>query len=337
MQAKQHAQTVFTKWVPAALALLLALIWVGVAIAETYVVKPGDTMYGIGMKYGVEPEDLARANGIADAGSLQVGQKLDIPESGSGLQASTPANYAVLPGDTLGGIADRFGVSEDDIAAANNIANRGYLYAGQKLVIPSAGSAPTAAAPAQTGPGAYIVAIGDTLSGVADRFGLSSTAVASANGLTNPNSLRVGQKLTIPDQPQLTARGGQRIAFVWPAFGEITTYFHEVGPYWVAGWHEGLDIGASSGSVIRAAEDGIVVESEDGWNKGYGNYVKIDHGNGIVTLYGHMSERGIEAYHEVKRGDVIGYVGSTGASTGPHLHFEVRIDNEKKDPLLYLP
>ncbi|MHB1004171.1 MAG: LysM peptidoglycan-binding domain-containing protein [Chloroflexota bacterium] len=337
MQARQHARTVLTKWVPAALALLLTFIWVGVAIAESYVVKSGDTLYGIGMKYAVEPGELARANGIPSSGILQIGQKLDIPQSQSGSQASTPANYAVVPGDTLSGIADRFGVSEDALIAANSITNREYLYAGQKLVIPSAGSAATAAAPAQTGPAAYIIDIGDTLSGIADRFGLSSTAVASANGLANPNSLRVGQRLTIPNQPQVTARGGRRASFVWPTFGEITTYFHEVGPYWVAGWHEGLDIAAASGTIIRAAEDGMVVESEDGWNRGYGNYVKIDHGNGLVTLYAHMSERGIAAYKEVKRGDVIGYVGSTGASTGPHLHFEVRIDGEKKDPLLYLP
>ena len=124
---------------------------------------------------------------------------------------------------------------------------------------------------------------------------------------------------------------------VWPAIGAITTYFHETGPYWVKGYHEGLDIGASYGSPIRAAEDGIVVEAETGWNSGYGNYVKVDHGDGVVTLYAHMSSLGSTPWQQVKRGELIGYVGSTGASTGPHLHFEVRLGGVKMDPLAYLP
>jgi murein DD-endopeptidase MepM/ murein hydrolase activator NlpD len=313
---------------PVALALLLTLALAGPAFAETYTVRAGDTLYDIGMKYNVEPADIARANGLAESALLRVGQELTIP-TGSGA-ASSGGTYTVRSGDTLGGIADQLGVDEDDLAAVNGITNPNRLQVGQTLAIPgrSAGGA---------GSGKYVVIAGDTLSGIADMFGLSSTAIASANGINNPNSLHEGQQLTIPERAELSGRGGNRVSFVWPAFGEITTYFHEVGNLWTKGYHEGLDIGASYGSVIRTAEAGVVVEAETGWNSGYGTYVKVDHGNGVITLYGHMSKLGVKPWQEVERGQLIGYVGSTGASTGPHLHFEVRVGGEKVDPLLYLP
>jgi murein DD-endopeptidase MepM/ murein hydrolase activator NlpD len=319
-----------------ALAGLFALIWVGTALAERYVVQNGDTLYDIGLQYGVEPEDIARANGIADASALQVGRQIDIPES-SGPARTAGSVYTVVMGDTFGGIADKLGVSESALAAANGIGDTSYIYAGQKLNVPTGGSTFVATASASAAPGTHVVTDGDTLSGIADMYDTTASAIASVNGITNPNSLRVGQSLVVPERPQLSGRGGQRLAFVWPAFGEITGYFHEEGPYWVKGYHEGLDIGSGFGNVVRAAEAGVVIEAGGGWNKGYGTYVKIDHGNGLHTLYGHMSSLEVDPWQEVKRGQVIGYVGSTGASTGPHLHFEVRVDGEKTDPLQYLP
>lgn len=333
MRAWQRVRGLVGAWLPGVLATVLVVCGASLAAAEEYVVRPGDTLYDIGLRYNVEPDELARANGIRDQNALSVGQVLTIPESG--VAAGSGGTYTVAPGDTLSGIADYFGVSQSALAAANGIADYAYLQVGQQLVIPGA-SAPAAAASGGAAD-VYIVELGDTLSGIADAFGLSATAIASANGLDDPNSLTVGQRLHIPERPQLSARGGRRLSFVWPAFGEITGYFHEPGPYWAKGYHEGLDLGASYGSVVRAAEEGVVIEAEAGWNRGYGTYVKIDHGNGLHTLYGHMSKLAVEPFEEVTRGQVIGYVGSTGASTGPHLHFEVRIDGEKVDPLLYLP
>lgn len=321
-----------------ALAGLLALVLASTALAEKYVVQKGDTLYDIGLQYGVEPEDIARANGIGSAVGLQIGQRLDIPTS-SGATSSAATVYTVVMGDTLSDIADRFGISESALAQANGIGDVSYLFAGQKLNIP-AGSASTssgAGSVASSGPGSHVVVDGDTLSGIADMYDTSSSAISAANGITNPNSLRVGQTLVIPERAQLSGRGGQRLSFVWPAFGEITGYFHEPGPYWVKGYHEGLDIGSGYGNVVRAAEAGVVIEAEGGWNRGYGTYVKIDHGNGLHTLYGHMSALEVDPWQEVKRGQVIGYIGSTGASTGPHLHFEVRRNGEKTDPLQFLP
>ena len=96
--------------------------------------------------------------------------------------------------------------------------------------------------------------------------------------------------------------------------------------------HGGTDIGASYGTAIWAADSGTVVRSSDGWNGGWGNYVMINHGNGMQTLYAHMSSRAVSVGQTVSRGQVIGYVGSTGMSTGAHLHFEMYVNGSKVDP-----
>jgi murein DD-endopeptidase MepM/ murein hydrolase activator NlpD len=99
-------------------------------------------------------------------------------------------------------------------------------------------------------------------------------------------------------------------------------------------FHTGVDIGASYGAKILAADDGTVITA--GYNSGgYGNYVVISHGNGLTTLYGHMSSYAVSNGQNVSKGDVIGYVGSTGRSTGPHLHFEVRQSGQYIDPMSY--
>ena len=101
--------------------------------------------------------------------------------------------------------------------------------------------------------------------------------------------------------------------------------------------HGGTDIAASYGSAIYAADSGRVISSSDGWNGGWGNYVMIDHGNGMQTLYAHMSSRAVSVGQTVSRGQTIGYVGSTGMSTGPHLHFEMYVNGSRIDPQTKYP
>ena len=101
--------------------------------------------------------------------------------------------------------------------------------------------------------------------------------------------------------------------------------------------HGGTDIAASYGRAIYAADSGRVVSSSDGWNGGWGNYVMIDHGNGMQTLYAHMSSRAVSVGQTVSRGQTIGYVGSTGMSTGPHLHFEMYVNGSRIDPQTKYP
>jgi murein DD-endopeptidase MepM/ murein hydrolase activator NlpD len=98
--------------------------------------------------------------------------------------------------------------------------------------------------------------------------------------------------------------------------------------------HEGLDIAASYGAPISAASSGTVIYA--GWMGGYGNLVVIDHGGGLATAYGHQSSIAVSSGSQVSQGQTIGYVGSTGHSTGPHLHFEVRVNGAAVDPMGYL-
>jgi len=99
--------------------------------------------------------------------------------------------------------------------------------------------------------------------------------------------------------------------------------------------HNGYDLSCPQGTPIYAAGDGVVEFA--GWNKGYGNLTRIDHGGGLSTRYGHQSKLQVKTGQRVKAGQLIGLVGSTGMSTGPHLHFEVRVKGTPVDPGLYLP
>ena len=100
------------------------------------------------------------------------------------------------------------------------------------------------------------------------------------------------------------------------------------------GTHNAIDISSAVGQAVRAPADGIVVKSE--WANGYGNVVYVSHGNGYSTRYGHLSSFAVQPGQHIKRGDIIGYVGSTGRSTGPHLHYEVRLNNNPVNPLEYI-
>lgn len=123
---------------------------------------------------------------------------------------------------------------------------------------------------------------------------------------------------------------------LWPVVGRITSSFGErLDPFNGEGaFHSGIDIGTSFGAAVRAPADGVVVKASYG--NGYGREIIIDHGNGVETLYGHLSGFAVTAGEQVRRGQVIGYVGDSGRSTGPHLHYEVRIRNTPVNPHKYL-
>lgn len=122
----------------------------------------------------------------------------------------------------------------------------------------------------------------------------------------------------------------------WPVSGEITSpYGYRTHPIWgTTIYHSGIDIGVDEGTPVHAADGGTVAWS--GWMGGYGYAVVIDHGNGMSTLYGHNSELAVSEGQDVGKGQVIAYAGSTGNSTGPHVHFEVRISGDPVDPMGYL-
>ena len=135
------------------------------------------------------------------------------------------------------------------------------------------------------------------------------------------------------DNYVMPAGGG---SMIWPISGPITSEFgwrtHPI--FGNARFHSGLDIGGDYGLPIHAAQSGVVIEA--GWIGGYGNTVMIEHGGGIVTLYGHNESLAVGVGQHVNQGDVIAYCGSTGNSTGPHCHFEVRVGGEPVSPWDYL-
>jgi murein DD-endopeptidase MepM/ murein hydrolase activator NlpD len=124
-------------------------------------------------------------------------------------------------------------------------------------------------------------------------------------------------------------------SFIWPATGALTTYFGDNPAYYGPGGHNGLDIANSLGTPLLAADGGVVIFA--GWQGGLGNAIAIDHENGFVTWYGHANSLAVGAGQRVAQGQVVAYMGSTGNSTGPHVHFIIVRNGVYVDPLAYLP
>lgn len=245
--------------------------------------------------------------------------------------------YEVQPGDTVSVIADKFGIDSDTIRWENNLASVNSIKPGQSLrILPVSGIN-------------HKVARGETIYSIAKKYNANPQAIVDFpfNNFSDNETfaLDVGQTLIVPDgvkpnqipwSPTLavsrrTPDAGAVSAtgqFVWPVGGLITQRY-----VW---YHKGIDIANSSLPGILAADSGRIVVA--GWidNTGYGNRIIIDHGNGYQTLYAHLSRIYVTVGQTVNRGDTIGQEGSTGRSTGPHLHFEVRKSGVAVDPLQYL-
>lgn len=229
-------------------------------------------------------------------------------------------------------IARRFGTTVGALVAANELSDGDFLRPGQVLQVPVG----RAAEVARSSPERYTVRPGDTLWAIALKTGVRVEDLAAANGIRGDH-LRVGQRLVIP-VPESAAgrrlralRTRSTVAYLWPARGVITSRF---GMRWRR-HHTGVDIAAPRGTPIHAARAGRVVRA--GWHGGYGLLVVLDHGDGMETWYGHASRILVRVGERVERGQVIARVGCTGACTGPHVHFEVRVRGRPVDPLLYLP
>ncbi len=133
-------------------------------------------------------------------------------------------------------------------------------------------------------------------------------------------------------QPKIIARGiKEKPEYIMPV--EEYSLSSSFGPRW-GRTHEGIDLAVCTGTPVAAAADGVVVQS--GWNGGYGISIYVDHGNGVITRYGHLSQAYAQVGRAVKQGEVIGLSGNTGNSTGPHLHFEIRIGDEAVNPASYV-
>jgi len=232
--------------------------------------------------------------------------------------------YTVQAGDTLSSIASRFALDLETLRWSNEelARNPDRIYPGQVLVI----------LPLR---GAYhVVAEGETLEGLARRYGVEPEVIRSfpLNHISADGSLQEGQALVIPGGARKVRLPRPSLSpdspFAWPIVGRITQGYSRK--------HRAIDIGGPYGAAVYAARRGRVVHV--GWAPtGYGYTVILDHGSGLRSLYGHLKGEWVHVGDWVARGDIIGALGSTGNSSGPHVHFEIRKNGRRVDPLPYLP
>lgn len=207
------------KWILSILLAVVGSLLFGVpASAEpaqqggVHVVAAGETLSSIALRYGITADSLSRANNLANPNFVFAGQRLTIPGAGtaSGAAVSTGDIHVVSGGESLHTIAQRYGTSIQALADANALSNPNFVYVGQRLRIPAGGAHRAAALPASSGQ-VHVVQPGQSLSSIATRYGVSLSALASANGLVNPDFVYAGQRLTIP------AGGGGGSAAAAPA------------------------------------------------------------------------------------------------------------------------
>lgn len=258
-------------------------------------------------------------------------------------------SYTVQSGDTIGTIAQDHGISLETLLWANNLTVRSTIRPGDTLqILPTDGLTHT-------------VKSGDTILAIANRYDADTDQIISYNNLTSSSALSIGEELIIPGGIQPSAQPQQRSVarvftqpstttttstttsagdptatapgtasaggMVWPTdLRVITQYF---------GWsHTGIDVDCYYTHNNYAADAGVVQYS--GWKGGYGLTVEVNHGNGLVTRYGHHAKLYVSAGQQVSKGQALGLCGTTGRSTGTHLHFEVISGGRFLNPLDYI-
>ena len=316
----------------------LVVIVSGTALADSFAlrtVQSGDSVGSIANRFGVSSSSIMEANGL-NGTLIRPGDVLRIPlgEAVGGIVEAAPdpppgfRRHVLASGETLSGIVERYGISLTALVGANpDLSSLDRLPVGVELLIPPReGLVVTLDHPSL---------LGELL----EHFAADPVAVARANALRSPFDLRAGMLLFLPDVAPSAAL--ERLAavreaenrYIWPVHGRLTSYFgrRNLG-MGTAAFHRGIDVAAPTGTPIVAARSGTVVFS--GWStSGYGNLVRIRHSDGSETWYAHASRLLVSVGQHVSQGQRIALVGSTGLSTGPHLHFELHIGGVAIDPL----
>jgi len=245
--------------------------------------------------------------------------------------------YVVKSGDTISTIARKFDITVSTILWENNLNAYSIIRPGDKLdILPASGIS-------------YKIARGDTLSRIAQLYDIEEKDIMKANGIENANKIKIGQRVIIPGgKKRYVAQSSKRysglqairdivkpanaqarpgVKMQWPAVCHRITQYYS--------WrHKGLDVACKKGTALYAADAGIVEYS--GWGRGYGKQVLLNHGGGKKTRYAHATKLYVKKGQRVSKGETIAAMGSTGWSTGPHIHFEVIINNKKYNPLNYI-
>lgn len=353
------------------------------AITTQYAVRAGDNATLIAERFDISLDELAALNFGVNLSRIYVGQELTVPWSQAAVNAAAgtaPAveqrrrTYEVQRGDTFSDIAERHGITLDELRALNPLRSTDLLVIGQLLYLPGFIDLPVVSeertlsesdlvqyAAAKLGvtphtllanhawlePGQWLeagsswrvpvregiivtVQRGDTLQAIADRYGVDMLAILDdpAHGVQDANEIVIGQEIILPlSIPE----------FVWPATGTITDRFGLCRSWDCSYRHKGLDVALDMYEPILAAADGVVTFVGGDADLGLGWYIEVDHGEGWSTVYAHLVEFAVWQGQAVNAGDLIGYNGNTGHSTGPHLHLEVRHYDWYVDPLVVLP
>jgi len=241
--------------------------------------------------------------------------------------SSTVSFYSVQAGDTLWAISRKYNVDLQTLMLNNNLNSKSILKVGQRLIISSEQER------------FHIIRKGETLWDIALHYNVPLDQLQKMNPDKQPNKLRIGDRITLPEgasaialATNTTQQPSRSIMsrFAWPLKGTITSRFG----WRSSGFHHGMDIAGDIGEVVTASAEGVV--SFTGYKGVYGNTIIIDHSGNMQTLYAHLNRIYVSQGEKVTRGEIIGTVGNTGRSTGPHLHFEVRRDDKSFDPLIYL-
>lgn len=230
--------------------------------------------------------------------------------------------YVIQSGDNLYDIARKFKISASTILDWNNLSNPLKLKSGQQITIP------------QPEGFIYTVKQGDSLYTIARMFFTTVSDIMLANEL-NSDFIKPGQRLFIPQKSIGKAFNTEK-GYIWPVYGVISSPYgwrvHPVNKQ--MSFHSGLDIAAPEGTPVFSSTSGVVTFAAE--KSGYGLMVEVKSNNNVIR-YGHLSKITVYVGQKVERGTLLGRVGSTGVSTGPHLHFEVLVNNDTVNPLALLP
>lgn len=306
-----------------AMAVMGVGVIIGPFLAETYPVFSSDT-----------PSLLGNASRNVSEQSIAVDEDV-LQTSVSQKPRDEVITYRVEKGDTLSTIAKKFGISVDTIKWINNLTSDNLTVEDELKILPVTGVL-------------HKVAKGDTVYTIAKKYDTEAQKIADFpfNEFANPEtfSLVAGQLLIVPDGVRPSQRPPARKAvylaqgpvkvsgggFTWPVSGIVSQF--------AAWYHMAIDITSSVGTPVVAAQSGTVVKAVSGvWDGGYGTSVVVDNGGGFQTLYAHLSGLNVSAGDEVAAGGtVLGWIGMTGRTTGPHVHFEIRKNGTLVNPLPYL-
>jgi murein DD-endopeptidase MepM/ murein hydrolase activator NlpD len=272
---------------------------------ETYTVQPGDLVGTIARRFGVNVGTIITANHLSKSASIKPGDTLKIPPV-SGIM------HTVKKGDTIGKLAKLYQADVDKITTANQLEDRA-LTVGDEIVIPDGVPVQVAVAPPKSGSNVRPQTPKTNIPGKSyDKY--EELIDTRSDSRSKPADAEV-------EKAPVTK-------LLWPTTQHVITQYY--------GWrHTGIDLDGDYTDAIYAAADGVVETA--GWNSsGYGLQIVIDHENGYKTRYGHSSKMFVKVGDRVKKGQTIAMVGTTGRSTGTHLHFEVYSNGKRQNPLAYI-